>query len=336
MKPTRPILGSLFCLSLALTTGCGETALAYGDANSVIAVMPTEHWDALSDDVYAALEETIVTVRDEKKFTVTYQEPYGDHWMNLRRFRQMLVVGSRSDPWVEEILDKSRQPISSDGVHQVYDVWSSGQTVSLVLLPEGWSSDDALPHLAEVGEMLDAQYRAYAANRMYMSGLDTALADTLAVEHGFELAIPMVYQWRQSGDVFVFRNDNPDPSELIREIVVTWQSPAPATMTAEELLEWRAATVAEHYSERQDVFLGDLLEERFDFQGHETLQLQAMWKNPPDRGWPAAGPFITRAITCEGQDRTYLVDAWLYAPGKEKYEYMIQLETILNSFACGT
>jgi len=30
----------------------------------------------------------------------------------------------------------------------------------------------------------------------------------------------------------------------------------------------------------------------------------------------------------------YLIDAWLYAPGKEKYEYMIQLQTILNTFRC--
>ena len=35
------------------------------------------------------------------------------------------------------------------------------------------------------------------------------------------------------------------------------------------------------------------------------------------------------------QDRMYLLDAWLYAPGKEKYEYMIQLQTILGSFRCG-
>ena len=30
----------------------------------------------------------------------------------------------------------------------------------------------------------------------------------------------------------------------------------------------------------------------------------------------------------------YLIDAWLYAPGRDKYEYMIQLEEILGSFRC--
>jgi hypothetical protein len=37
---------------------------------------------------------------------------------------------------------------------------------------------------------------------------------------------------------------------------------------------------------------------------------------------------------CEEQDRIYLIDAWLYAPGDEKYEYMIQLDQIVASFDC--
>lgn len=43
---------------------------------------------------------------------------------------------------------------------------------------------------------------------------------------------------------------------------------------------------------------------------------------------------MTYTVTCDEQDRTYLIDAWLYAPGREKYEYIIQLETIVDSFSC--
>jgi hypothetical protein len=31
----------------------------------------------------------------------------------------------------------------------------------------------------------------------------------------------------------------------------------------------------------------------------------------------------------------YLLDAWLYAPGRPKHEFMIQLSTILDTFRCG-
>lgn len=336
MSAVRVATPFVLALFVGLIGACGEKGLAYGDPNSIIAVIPAEPWDEVADDVYDAFEKTITTVRDEKTFTVTYQEPYAEHWQNLRRFRQMLVVGTRSDAWVQEVLDAARQPVESEGVHQIYDVWSRGQTVTLVLMPEGWGADDLRPRLAEVHEMLDQQYRAYAENRMYFSGLDTALADTLAVEHGFTLALPKVYRWNRTESVFVFRNDNPDPSELIREIVVTWMSPAVEGLDAEDVLAWRERLVEGHYSEPQEVVLEGSIEESLEFGGHSAFQVQAQWSNPPERGWPAGGPFITRVVTCDDQDRTYLIDAWLYAPGKEKYEYMLQLQTILDSFRCGT
>jgi hypothetical protein len=169
---------------------------------------------------------------------------------------------------------------------------------------------------------------------MYLSGIDSALADTLATEHGFSVVTPRVYQWAQRDSSFIFRNDNPDPSELIRQVGVTWRSPAPATMTVDQLLAWRAELVTGHYSEPQDFVTAGMSVSEAPFEGHATLEVRGQWRNPPDRGWPAGGPTITRAITCVAQDRTYLVDAWLYAPGAEKYEYMIQLETILGTFRC--
>jgi hypothetical protein len=328
----RSILG----LAVVAAVACGEKAMGYGDPNSIVAVMAAERWDQVADDIYDAFEKTITTVRDEKTFTVSYQEPFAEHWMNLRRFRQMLVIGTRSDEWVQQVLDEARQPVTSDGVHQVYDVWARGQTVTLVLLPDGWGPDALRPMLPEIHAMLDEQYRGYAVNRMYFSGADSALADTLSTEHGFALLLPDVYRWSRADSIFVFRNDNPDPSELIREVVVTWWSPAVSQLTTEQVLERRARLVASHYSEPQDVVLEGMLQDTVDVDGHTAYQIQAQWRNPPERGWPAGGPFTTRTLTCAGQDRTYLIDAWLYAPGKEKYEYMIQLETVLDSFRCGS
>ena len=37
-------------------------------------------------------------------------------------------------------------------------------------------------------------------------------------------------------------------------------------------------------------------------------------------------------LQCPG--RTYFIDAYLYAPNEDKYEYMLQLQEILNSFDC--
>jgi hypothetical protein len=320
--------------ALAFLSGCNEKGLGYGDPNSVIAVMPNEQWDLVGPDVFEALETTIMTVAEEKTFTVTYQEPGAKFWDRLRRFRQMFVVGSRSDFYVQEVLEEAHDPITENGIHQIHDVWAIGQTITLLLLDEEWGRDEVLEALPRVHTLLDGQYRAYARNRMYFSGVDSALADTLTMQAGFTMYYPDVYRWMNEDSVYVFRNDNPDPSELIRQVAVTWMTPAPGTMDVEEVIEWRNRIAAEHYSEPQ-MFVADGLASRsFTFEGNEAFQLQAQWRNPPEQRWPAGGPLITRTVTCDAQDRTYLLDAWLYAPGKEKYEYMIQLETLLDSFRC--
>lgn len=308
--------------------------MAYGDANSVIAVMAADKWDEVSDGVYDALERTVMTVREEKTFTVTYQEPMAEFWDRLRRFRQTMVVGTRSDPWVQEVLDQAADPITETGVHQVDNVWSRGQTVTLVLLDEGWGAAELDPHLSEVSEILDGQFRRYAQNRMYFSGVDSALIDTLAMHAGFTMALPDVYRWEVRDSVYLFRNDNPDPAELIRQVGVTWRTPAIDGLEREDVLDWRRGSLELQYNEPQALVLDNAQERTFEFRGHEAYELRAEWTNPPEENWPAGGPLITRTVTCDDQDRTYLLDAWLYAPGKEKYEYMIQLETLLDSFRC--
>ena len=331
--PFRPILFAAATLSVA---ACNEVPLSYGDANSIIAVMSADQWSEMQEDVYGALEPTITTVRAEKTFTVTYQEPGAEFWENLRRFRQMMVVGSREDWWVQEVLEDAREPITENGMHQVYDVWSRGQTITLILLDQGWTRDDLLPFLPEVNGLLDGQFRRYAQNRMYMSGTDSALADTLSLRAGFSMMLPDVYRWQTRDSVYIFRNDNPDPSELIRQIGVTWITPAAGTLTQEQVVAWRNEMAEAHYTEPQVVVVEELSERVVEVGAYSAYEIQSQWRNPPDRGWPAGGPLITRVVTCDTQDRTYLLDAWLYAPGKEKYEYMIQLETLLGTFDCAT
>jgi len=330
---TRRIASAL-AASVALASACESRGIAYGDANSVVAVMSPERWDEFSDEIYAAIEQTIVTVRDEKTFTVTYQEPYAARWRELSRFRQLIVVGEPSDRWIQEAVADVQPAVAEPGVYRAQDVWSRGQTLTVIVLGTD-PAEEMAEYLPAVHAQLDQDFRAFARARMYQTGVDTALADTLLREVGFGVLIPNVYRWSRAGSTLVFRNDNPDPAELIREMSVSWISPVPAGLGPDSVLAWRARIVADHYREPQVVAPGELMYDRLTSSGYTALEIRGQWGNPPDRGWPAGGPFITRAAVCEDQDRAYLLDAWLYAPGLEKYEYIIQLETILDTFRCG-
>jgi len=328
----------ILALVIVGLSGCKQMPIAYGDANSIIAVMQPSLWSQISDTMETALEPKILTVAEERAFHVTYQDPSeSDQWVNLRRFRQLLLIGTGNEPWMQDALRQVKDSMKGPGLYLAKDVWSRGQQVHILILSEPDAVNEVRQRLPEIREILDTQYRNWVRNRMYLSGIDSALADTLLTQVGFELVVPEVYRWRKMADsVYQFRNDNPDPSQLIREVTVTWRSPIPETQSPQALLDWRRELASTYYSEPQDVDLSLNDSGPFTYKGEQGYQIQAVWKNPPKLNWPAAGPFILRAIPCPPQNRMYLLDAWLYAPGKDKYQYMIQLETILNTFGCGT
>ena len=320
-------------LLTSLLAGC-ERPRAWGDRNAIIVATSEEQWAAVGEMVESSLEATIVTVRSEKTFRVTHQVPTGEGWRNLQRFSQLLLIGALDSPWMLEALALAdRESFSPPEIFQVEDLWARGQTATVLLLPsEGADGVDEM--LEPLHELLDGQYRMWVRNRMFMSGLDSLLADTLWNEAGFSLLLPLVYQRRTVDSVYIFLNDNPTPSELIRQIAVTWRSPIPEELGQDELLAWRQVLTDRYYKYPQAVDM-ELAETRRLQMGDMVLEeLRAVWANPPEDQFPAGGPMITWSVPCPAQGRHYLVDAWLYAPGKDKYEYMLQLETILSTFRC--
>jgi len=313
--------------------GCERLPLSLGDENSIIVTAAPELWTDVEATLVPALERTVFTVRDEKTFTVTSGDLGGENWVRLRRLKRQLILGTAADPWMEPALAKVGEPVTPPQIAQVENVWARGQVVTLVILEEGDEVAGVTELLPSVAELYDSQFRARAIARMFITEPDTALSRKLAEEHGFTLLVPAVYSYRTVDSVHIFRNDNPDPSELIRQFTVTWQLPVQPELGTEDLLAWRARIVDGYYNYPQNVNLDRVIEKRAILNGGPTFTYQAVWENPPNE-YPAAGPFITRTVDCPGQGRRYLVDAWLYAPGRDKYEYMIQLEQILDSFRC--
>jgi hypothetical protein len=171
---------------------------------------------------------------------------------------------------------------------------------------------------------------------MFATPPDTALAADLSRRFGFGITVPLLYRRvareTEPGDSLVIvRNDNPDPSVLIRSILIDWR-PTVDSLSADLALEWRASLDDVQYNVAQGINTDHSSVTRFTVDGHPALEVTGIWQD--ERGnFPAAGPFIVWLVDCPS--RTYFIDAYLYAPDKPKYEYMLQLQQILGSFTCG-
>jgi len=319
-------------LPLLLAVNACDKSLAYGDPNAVIVVAPEDWWPALEDSVFSALSPDVFTLRTERTFRVTYQAPEGVEWQRLKMFKEEVLIGSTDDPWMTEPLATLDDTVtySVPGIVEAKDVWAKNQKVTLMLVdPSGDVPEQVFSMLGAVHQTLDRRFREGVVQRMFVSGSQTELADTLMNTAGFSLLLPDVYKWGAEDSLYIFRNDNPNPAELIRQFGVTWRTPIPDGITPDSLIDWKESVSREFYSYPQAVERDDLQIRNLAKGGIRITEIRGAWSNPPEAAWPAAGPFILWGVTCPDQDRLYLVDAWVYAPGK------LQMETILNSFRCG-
>ena len=334
--PALPGLLPAALLAALLAAACGKPS-AFGQANSLIVVTSGDSlWLQVQDTTYAALEPTVFTVREEKKYYVEQVDTAstGD-FSHLRAFTQVLVFGTPDNRWVGQVLEAAdAEDPSPPAVVQARDVWARGQIATAVVLDRDDPAGSWAASLPELASRLDEQYRQFVRRRMFVSGPDSAASDSLAERFGFRLRFPRVYDVRVRGEgegPVIVRNDNPDPSELIRSVLVDWRSPPLDTLTARRAVAWRTAVDSVHYGIPQSVDTTRMRSRRLADAGRPALEVTAVWSDE-GTGYPAGGPFVARLIQCP--ERTYLLDAWLYAPGRDKYQYLVQLREILRSFRC--
>ncbi len=335
----RKVLLVILVSSLALSANACDMGLAYGDPNAVIVVAPEEWWPPLRDSVVAVLSPDVFTLRAERTFRVTYQAPIGMEWQRLQKFREEVLIGTPEDPWIAEALATLHDTVTFavPGLVEAEEVWAKNQKVTVLLVdPDGDINAQVFSMVDEVHTILEERFRETVLRRMFVSGSKTELADSLQEVAGFSLLFPEVYRLSAQDSLYIFRNDNPDPSELIRQFGVTWRTPIPTGLTADSLMDWKEAVSQESYNWPQTV-KRDNLPTRELVMGDMTItEFRGAWSNPPGSSWPAAGPFVFWSVACPAQDRLYFIDAWLYAPERDKWEFLLQLETILGTFRCGS
>ncbi|MGE0158296.1 MAG: DUF4837 family protein [Gemmatimonadales bacterium] len=319
-------------LTSMLAAACGREPAVEGPLHDVVAVAAADRWSEMERDVRDAIERRVSGVRDERVFRVTYQEPNAEGWDQRSRAPLLVVIGTPEDPWVREALERVGPGSTGVGLHRATSVWAEGQVVNVLVLPESGQDEDLDEHLEAVYAQLHADFRTLVRNRMYASGASTALADSLWENEGFGILVPRSYTLTRADSTFLFAPSDEDPSGVQRRVTVTWMNPAPPSFELDEVLAWRARTARAHYGTPQEAE-GRVTAERLAFSGYVALEIRGHWSRRTDEG-RQEGSLLTRVAVCGGQNRAYLLDSWLYAPDGETYEYIVQLETILDTFRC--
>ena len=340
MPPRRRPAAALLPL-LILVAACGRGP-AYGSDNAVVAVVDPALRAGVEPALRAAFERDVETTRLEPVFEVTFTTPEGIG--ELRKWKRLLVVepGGEDAILLPELIET---PLGGPVSTVVHDKWARGQTIHVLAAPTAEVTVELVRASADsLFGVLHDEFVAYHVGRMWASGPDSALAARLAGELGFSILLPHVY--RPAGasapaDSRVWYNEDP------RRVVSLHWLDRPAELTADSVLALRRDWGRELFP--GDSITGALaipadpsappapaagpapvirsVERRLG--GLAAIRLQGAWASSSEIG---AGLFVTYGVICG--DRLVLLDGNLYAPDRSKYPYVIQLDTIFETFRC--
>lgn len=334
-------LGPLLPLALIMVTCGPRRGATVGDRDDIVVAAEPSLWKQVQDRVNASLQPRLFGIPNSRAFQVSYQDPAEEEWSGPRHNRQVLLIGEPQDAWVVDALARARGAPSvippAPALFELEDVWAQDQQVMVLLLPPTDPGRSVLDRLDELSANYERRYREEVVERMFAEGTGQAPWDTIMGESGFNVLVPRDYERSKHGDVYLFRKTGTDSLETIRHVTVTWRTPIPQDLQGGGMLRLRRQLAAEHFGSRQTVNRRNILASQTTHQGNITYQLLGMWTSPrSSRGGPTRGSFILRAEICQSQDRMYLLDGWLYAPEQNQHEYMVELESIMNSFRCGS
>jgi len=319
----------------ALLVACGEREPEIVDGDRIVVGAAPAVLERVGPRLHRALEPTPFALPDAKAFELTEVDPASEAWAEARRAPQVLLIGGPEDPWIVEALDRRNVELAQvPSQTELANVWAPRQHVLVLVLAPDDTRGLSERQLTDLRGLYDRRYRGYVVERMYFpEGPYNALADTLEERGGFELLVPVGSRWTEEDDVYLFEPPVNDSSGIARHLMVTWQSPIPQGLQsdARALLTWRERIAAEHYPSPQRVERTQVRGGPTTQRGSRAIQLLGGWRQGGQRG-----AFLMRGVVCPVQDRMYLIDGWMNAPVQGGQEQMVEIESILNSFRCGS
>ncbi|MEA2063833.1 MAG: DUF4837 family protein [Gemmatimonadota bacterium] len=307
----------------------------------ILVICSDSVWKAVEKDLRRAVEKTILAVRREQIFEISQTNAefvsYYKEWNKVILIESLENQALLADVVEKKMLDKISQ---GQGLFFTnFDVWATGQRVAGLAA----SRDDQLGGLVrEYGDRIFKDFlRQLEENeklRMFGSGKNRTLADSLAREQGFSIMLPQVYEPSTRGDSLPPNQMLWVHMDPVRSVFISWcqgEDLPEQNLSKDSLAAARDRLVGEIYPSARTV-PGRVDTSTVSAQGLERLRVYGVWENHREM---SGGVYITHIIEVPEQNRRYTIDCLLFCPDprQNKYRFLFQLDRILESFkVCGT
>lgn len=335
--PLRALLFTLVITILLLPAACSDIQLqkprAFGREKEILVICDNEIWQKAEKDLCKKIEVPIHAVRWEPIFEIAQVEAgkvnYYKEWDKI-----ILIESLENKKLLPQVVDDSTLKKIGRGQGLFFsqkDIWARGQRVAGLAAR---TDEQLLPLIKVHGNRIFNDFLQLLEERekvrMYHSGKNLVLVDSLMECCGFSIELPQVYA-RIRQDVLpdnelLFVHQDP-----VRSIFVTWiENPGQLDLSRKALAEMRHRMLEKIYP---DMFTHV---ERVDTStvisnNIERLRVYGTWENTEEI---SGGVYTSQIIESPLQNRRYYIDCLLFSPNPRlnKYRFIFQLDRIMNSF----
>lgn len=319
--------------------------VARGEANAILCVMDTTQWNGPVGEALRDIFSDYVPglPQDEPYFKLRNINPLK---MNniLKTGKSMIFVstmdnqGAQSRAMQNYFTSSSLEKILKDtALYRLpqKNQFARGQEILHLF---GQTEKQLVAHLKRDKEVL-RNYFLNIENKRIAKAIfkvrEKQIEKTLRETHGFDVQVPYGYDLAKNQRDFIWIRLL-DP-EYEKNIFVHYR-PFNSRDPFEDVLAFREDITSSYMRDVQkpDIFMTlqneNMNIREVNFKGKYAKELRGLWKLSDISG---GGPFVSYVFVDESQKRLYYLEGYVFAPSKDKREFMQEMEVIINTFRSG-
>lgn len=329
-------------LALAVLFSCGGDVevesykpKAMGQQGEIIVVMPTTLWEG---QIGGLVKERIAE-------EIQYY-PQTEYLFDLRQSSKGTFNKSQKD--YKNILELELLPNKEmeAGVNYSKNIWANGQAVVKV---SGHTQQELAQVFSDNSQAIQDHFMKREIERIQLQvdmNKNYLVEKELTDKHNFSLTVPLEMEIAINKESFVAlerkrlrSSDGTQPGD-IQQYILAYYYPytSDSTFTKDFQIAKRDSILKKYLKGvAEDSYMitaPDSLAPTFDrerlFKGNYAYELRGLYSMKNDfRG----GPFISVSLVDERRNRVITIEGNLFSPKFKKREFMMELETIINSLS---
>lgn len=322
---TRNLFSFILLFVLVLFTSCDSNQIrnqkmpsVIGGAGELLVVIDKAKWEStVGDTLRSFLAGQVPTVSQEETYFDLIQIQDNGLKGVYKNHRSLLVVNIK--------------PSSKPTFSLKEDVWASPQLVAYLIAP---SVDSMVSLIARNGETLRNRFVFKEIDRLIkinQKSPNRQIMDELKKKHGYWLSTPRGYALDVNKNNFIWiSSESPD----VTLSIIGWDYPYTSKdqLSDESLIKKRneilkanvPGPVEKSYMKTEEVLAP--ISNELVYKGRYFKQMSGLWKL---ENAFMGGSFVSFTTVDDYRKRIITVEGFVYAPRKDKRNYLRQLEGVL-------